>query len=316
MLPGMHGLPFGTFLKSLVLHLRDHGTTDSAAQLAYYLLLSVFPFLFFLVTLLAFLPVSGAVDELMARMGQVMPKQALELVRGHFNQLIHTQRPHLLTVGLVAAVWSASRGVDSIRKGLNLAYDVKESRSWWRVNADAIGCTILGTVLVLLAVAMVALGGQAGEWIADKLNLEKTYAILWSLARWPLTACIVMFAAALAYYLLPDVEQEFKFITPGSVVGTILWIIATWLFTTYVENFGNYNATYGSIGGVIVLMTWLYISGLIFLVGGEVNAVIEHASPDGKDRGARAVGEAPALKEDRPSAGQGKEGEHPVEQPI
>jgi len=312
----MRGLPFGRFLKSLFLHLRDHNTADSAAQLGYYLLLSVFPFLFFLVTLLAFLPVNGAVDDLMARLGEVMPKQAIELVRGHFNELIHTQRPHLLTLGLIAAVWSASRGVDSIRKGLNLAYDVKESRSWWRVNADAIAMTILGTALVLLALGMVAVGGHAGEVLADKLHVERTYAVVWGWARWPLTALIITFVAALAYYLLPDVQQDFKFITPGSVVGTGLWLLATSLFTTYVEHFGNYNATYGSIGGVIVLMIWLYISGLIFLVGGEVNAVIEHASPAGKDRGARAAGEAPVPKSERPSAGQGKEGEHPVDLPI
>jgi membrane protein len=111
-----------------------------------------------------------------------------------------------------------------------------------------------------------------------------------------------MLCAALAYYLLPDVKQKFKFITPGSVIGTLVWLLGTWGFAAYAGNFGSYNVTYGSIGGVIVLLTWFYISGFIFLMGGEMNAIIEHASPDGKNVGARAPGEAPPPPSERPSA--------------
>ena len=126
--------------------------------------------------------------------------------------------------------------------------------------------------------------------------------LVWSWLRWPVTAVLIMLCAALAYYLLPDVEQKFKFITPGSVVGTLVWLLATWGFSEYAAHFGSYNVTYGSIGGVIVLLTWLYISGFIFLMGGEMNAIIEHAAPEGKDAGARAPGEAPPPPSERPSA--------------
>lgn len=308
-------MSFGAFSKALGRNVFDHGTTDSAAALAYYLLLALFPFLFFIVTLLAFLPVKGAFDDALARLSDVMPAQALALVQGHMNSLLNTQRPHLLTAGLLIAIWTASRGVDSFRTGLNLAYDVKESRPWWRVNAYAVGTTIAGAVLILLALAMIALGGKAGELLADRLDIERYWTLVWSWLRWPLTSVVVMSVASLGYWLLPDVVQEFKFITPGSIVATILWLFATWAFTLYAEHLGNYDATYGSIGGVVVLMTWLYLSGFIFLVGGEVNAVIEHASPDGKERGARAPGAPPAPVLERPSAGQGKEGEHPVLEP-
>jgi membrane protein len=314
-LPGSKGLRFGAFFKTLWKNLDDHGTTDSAAALAYYLLLALFPFLFFMVTLLAFLPVQQAFNDAFARLSDVMPAQALALLKGHAEKLVNTQRPHLLTAGLLVSIWIASRGVDSFRKGLNLAYDVKESRPWWRVNAYAVGMTIAGAILILFSLTLIALGGKFGELLADKLNIERYWAFVWSWLRWPLTSIVVMFLAAVAYWILPDVVQEFKFITPGSIVATVLWLLATWGFTQYAEHFGNYDATYGSIGGVVVLMTWLYLSGFIFLLGGEINAVIEHASPDGKDRGARAPGEAPAPVLERPSAGQGKEGEHPVLDP-
>ena len=303
----MKGVGPKSFAKKLFQQINDHNTTDSAAQLSYYFLLALFPLLFCLVAVAAYLPLGGAVDDLMYRLSQVMPRSAMEIVKGHLDTLIHEPKPNLLTIGLLATLWSASRGVDALRKGLNFAYDVKESRPWWRTNGAAILMTVVGSFLVLLAVAGIALGGKAGDWLAAKVGVEKYYKELWAVLRWPVTAILVMLAAALIYFLLPDVKTKFKFITPGSIVGTILWIAATFGFTQYAEHFGNYNATYGSIGGVIVLMTWLYISGLIFLVGGEVNALIEHLSPDGKAPGAHAEGEAPLPPSERPSAGQGKD---------
>jgi membrane protein len=131
--------------------------------------------------------------------------------------------------------------------------------------------------------------------------LSQQYTLVWTFLRWPATALVVITIAALLYYLLPDVKQRFRFITPGSLVGTALWLLSTWAFTLYAEHFGSYNATYGSIGSAVILMTWLYITGLVFILGGEINAILEHASPDGKERGARAEGEAPPPPEERPS---------------
>jgi hypothetical protein len=142
--------------------------------------------------------------------------------------------------------------------------------------------TIGGAVLVLVAIAALTAGGRAGFWLADRIGLEHQYVFVWSWLRWPVTALVIMLCAALAYYVLPDVKQKFKFITPGSVLGTLVWLLGTWGFSVYAAHFGSYNVTYGSIGGVIVLLTWFYISGFIFLMGGEMNAIIEHASPEGK----------------------------------
>jgi membrane protein len=185
---------------------------------------------------------------------------------------------------------------------LNLAYDVKESRKWWRTELVAFGMTIGGSLLTLVAVAALTAGGSAGFWLAGKIGIAHEYVIMWSVLRWPVTALVIMLCVALAYYVLPDVKQRFKFITPGSVIGTVIWLLCTWGFSVYAGNFGSYNVTYGSIGGVIVLLTWFYISGFVFLMGGEMNAIIEHAAPDGKASGARAPGEAPPPKNERPSA--------------
>jgi membrane protein len=154
---------------------------------------------------------------------------------------------------------------------------------------------------MLVAIAGLALGSSLGLWLAAKVHVDQFWALLWGWLRWPITAAGVMLVLALLYYCLPDVKQEWRYITPGSLLGTVLWLLLTWAFSVYAENFGSYDKTYGAIGGVIVLMTWFYISGFVFILGGEVNAVIEHASAEGKARGARAAGEAAPPPLERPS---------------
>ena len=295
------GIGLRQFAKVIAKRIADNAVTDRAAQLSYYFLFSLFPFLFTLVTLAAYLPVQGAIDELLARLDPLMPQAAMSIIHDQLTALTTQQRPHLLTFGLLLAVWSASRGVDALRTALNLSYDVKESRPWWKVQAIAIVITIATSALMLFAIAVLALGSGAGVWLAGKLHVDQYWALLWSWLRWPITAAGVMLVLALLYYFLPDVKQEWRYITPGSVLATMLWLLLTWGFSFYAETFGSYDKTYGAIGGVIVLMTWLYISGFVFILGGEVNAVLEHASAEGKARGAREAGEAPPPQIERPS---------------
>jgi len=291
------------FAKRLYEEYENDAVADSAAALAYYFVFALFPFLFFLATLTAFVPyIRHSVDTILQRAHDLLPEQAVGLVETHLRALVEKPRPRLLTVGLLATLYSASRGVDALRKTLNLAYDVKESRPWWKTEAMAFGMTIGGAVMTLLAISALTAGGSAGFWLAEKVGIAKVYVFVWSWLRWPVTALIIMLCAALAYYLLPDVKQKFKFITPGSVIGTVVWLLGTWGFSVYAGNFGSYNVTYGSIGAVIVLLTWFYITGFIFLMGGEMNAIIEAVSPEGKVSGARAPGEAPPPKNERPSA--------------
>jgi membrane protein len=291
------------FVKRLYEEYENDAVADSAASLSYYFVYSLFPFLFFLATLMAYIPyVRSSVGTVLKRAHDILPPQAMGLIDQHVRELVARPRPHLLTLGLLVTLYSASRGVDAVRKALNLAYDVKESRPLWKTELLAFGMTMGGAAVLLVGVALLAAGGGAGMWAANHLGIRTEYVLIWSWLRWPVTALVVMFCAALAYYLLPDVEQEFRFITPGSVAGTLVWLLAAWGFSQYAAHFGSYNITYGSIGGVIVLMTWFYISGFIFLMGGETNAILEHAASEGKAEGARAPGQAPPPPEQRPSA--------------
>jgi membrane protein len=294
-------MPAWAFLKKLARRIADNAVTDRAATLAYYFVFALFPFLFTLVTLAAYLPVKNAIAELMARIKPIMPEEAMGIIDEHLHSLATQQRPRLLTFGLLLALWSASRGVDALRTALNLSYDVKESRPWWKVQVLAIAVTIATSLLMLLSIAGLALGSSAGLWLAAWLHVDQFWALLWTWLRWPITAGGVLLVLALLYYLLPDVKQEWRYITPGSVLGTLLWLLMTWGFSVYAENFGTYDKTYGAIGGMIVLMTWFYISGFVFILGGEVNALLEHASAEGKAAGARAAGEAPPPEVERPS---------------
>jgi membrane protein len=301
-LPGGGALGFTEFCRRLYREYENDAVADTAAQLSYYFLYSLFPFLFFIASTTAYLPLGGPMDQLINRLRPLVPGQAMQLIDEHLHALVSQPRPRLLTFALFVSIWSASRGVDAVRRALNLAYDVKESRPWWKTEIASVGMTVAGAVLVLGAVAILIVGGDVGFWIAAKLGVQSEFLLLMRTLRWPVTALMIMTVAALSYYFLPDVEQEFKFITPGSVLGTLIWMLATWGFGRYVSAFGSYNVTYGSLGSVIVLLTWLYISGFIFLLGGEVNAVLEHASETGKASGARAEGKRPPPEAERPSA--------------
>jgi membrane protein len=293
---------FIDFCKRLYGEYEKDAVSDTAAQLSYYFLFSLFPLLFFVAALTAYLPLGGTLDQLLSRLRPVVPSEAMNLIDTHLRALVTQPRPRSLTFALLVSLWSASRGVDAVRRGLNLAYDVTESRPWWKTQVVALAMTVAGAVLVLTAVAVLIAGGQFGFWLASRVGIETYYVWVMNWLRWPLTTVMIMTVAALTYYLLPDVKQQFKFITPGSVVGTLLWLLATWGFGYYVSAFGDYNVTYGSIGSVIVVLTWLYLSGFIFLMGGEINALLEHASATGKAAGARAEGEAPPPADERPSA--------------
>ncbi|WP_434382976.1 YihY/virulence factor BrkB family protein [Melittangium boletus] len=301
-LRGLKHLTWREFFRRLWVEIQEDEVTGCAAQLAFYFLFALFPFLFFVVTLAAHLPLEpGSVTLMVERLGPLMPADALGLVREHLRTVAGDTQPRLVTLGFFVALWSSSRGMDAFRRALNLAYDVPEYRPLWHTQALAVVMTVAGSLLIPVAFALFLLGGRAGEWAAQHLHVLHAYHLLWSWLRWPFTAALVMLVLALCYWRLPAVRHRYDFLSPGSLLASVLWLLTTWGFTWYVEHFGRYNITYGSIGGVIVLLLWLYLTGFIFILGGEVNAILEQAQAEA----ARAEGREPEIQTPHLSTGAG-----------
>jgi membrane protein len=208
-------------------------------------------------------------------------------VQDHVRTLVSQPRGGLLSFGIIAALWTASNAILAVTSGLNRAYGVEESRPWWKVRGLAVLLVIGLSLFVIAATVLLIFGPQLGSWIAGGVGLGDVFSLTWNILRWPVSIILLMLGLAVLYYFAPDVEQRWRWVTPGSVVAVIGWIMASLGFSYYVTNFGSYNVTYGSIGTVIVLLTWLYLAGLFILVGGQINAEIEHASPKGKNPGER-----------------------------
>lgn len=262
-----------------------------AAQLAYYFLFALFPLLLFLVTLIGFLPIENLFGEIAGFLQEILPQEALTLVQSNIEAITQDQRGGLLSVGLLATLWAASRAVANISAALNQAYDVKETRPWWKVQGIALLLTVSLSLFVIVAVVLMIFGGQIGEWVVNFIGLGFLFEITWNIIRLFLAALIMMGVMGLLYYFAPDVEQKWRWVTPGSVFAVIGWIGASLAFAFYVNNFGSYNKTYGTIGAVIILLTWMYITALMILIGGEINSVIETSMPEGKNPGEKRIAE-------------------------
>ncbi|HEX7043945.1 MAG TPA: YihY/virulence factor BrkB family protein [Burkholderiales bacterium] len=260
-----------------------------AAQLAYYFLFALFPFFVFLAALLAYVPVPNLMDEIMSVVQEFLAEEAAAMIRQNVTDLITKPRGGLLSFSILFALFLASSAVAAIGEALNHAYGVRESRPLWRVRGTAMVLTVVLAGLAIASTALLIFGPEVGGWLAGRLGVGEQFRAVWPFIRWPIVVFLLMLNAALIYYFTPDVEQEWRWITPGSVLAILAWIAVSLGFRYYVDNFGKYNATYGSIGAIIVLLTWLYLSGLMLLVGGEINAEIEHAAKGGKDRGEKRL---------------------------
>ena len=249
-----------------------------AAQLAYYFVLALFPALLFLTALLGLLPLEQIMPELMASLRSVLPSDALSLVEKYLQQVVKGSGGDILSLGLLGALWASSSGVTAIMEALNAVYDAKEVRPFWKVRLIAIVMTIGLAGFIILSTTLVLYGEHIGEWVANIIGLGWLFTSAWLVLQWPVVIVLMLFAIAVIYYISPCVEQDWRWVSPGSVFAVLMWLIVSLAFKVYVENFGNYNKAYGSIAGVIVLMLWFYLSGIVLLMGGEINAEIEKAA--------------------------------------
>jgi membrane protein len=281
-LPG-RGMGWKEFFKSLKDEYTRDKVGDVAGSLTFSAILAIFPFLLFLVSLASVIIDPAQAEQLIQELSRVAPKEVVSILGERLHSLASGNNVGLLTLGGVGAIWAASGGMVALMTALNTAYGVEESRPFWKVRGVALLVTLVTAAVSILA----AVAAVATPALAEKVGGPFPTLVTW--LRLPVAGVMMMFVWALLYFALPDVKQRFRFITPGSVAGVIIWLIASWGFSQYVANFGSYDANYGAIGGVIVLLMWMWISSQVILIGAEINAILEHRSPEGKAPGQKEL---------------------------
>src|SRR5215211_2792549 len=290
------GLSWTDLGKRVYAEVMDDDVLGRSAQLSYYFLLALFPALLFLTSLLGYM----AGEDSQLRQGlfdylsTVLPGEASKLVSQTVTDVTQSSGGGKLSFGILATFWAASNGMGAISESLNAAYDLKESRPWWKVRLTAVGLTLALTLLIVTALVLVLYGHDIADALSIKLGLGSAFATAWKVLQWPLVLVFVLLAFALIYYFGPDSHrQDWKWITPGAVIGVALWLLISFGFKTYLEFFNSYSATYGSLGAVIILMLWFYFTGTAILVGGEINSEVENevakqGAPDAKEKGEKS----------------------------
>ena len=266
-----------------------------AAQLAYYFFFALFPAVLVGIAFASFFPLEHFVDRIVGTLSGIVPGDIVGILQDQIRKISEGKHGGILTFGLVAALWSSSAALVGLIDALNRAYDIEEGRPWWKVRLLAIGLTLALAALILAAFALVLVGPTAAEYIARVTGLGPVFAWTWKILQWPVVLVLVAMGAGFVYYFAPDADQEWVWVTPGAVLAAGVWLAASLGFKYYVSNFATYTETYGTIGGVMVLLLWFYLSGVVFLLGAEMNAEIEHASPYGKAMGEKAPGVKRAI---------------------
>src|SRR3954449_1886530 len=278
-------------LKRAIREFNEDKVTDWAAALTYYAVLSIFPMLLALISLLGLFGQS-ATQPLLDNISAIAPGPAKDIVTQAIQNLQKSQGAAgvLFFVGLAAALWSASGYVGAFMRASNDIWDVEEGRPAWKTIPLRLAVTALLLVLLSISALAVVLTGPLAKTIGDIIGLGSTAVMVWDIAKWPVLILLVSFMIALLYYAAPNVKHpKFQWVSPGSMIAVVLWIAASALFAFYVGNFGSYNKTYGALGGVIVFLTWLWITNVVILFGAELNAEVE--------RGRQIQAGVPADKE-------------------
>ena len=274
----------GLTLKKLAVRTWGEANEDNvfggAAELAYYFLLALFPMLIFLVSIVGFVP--GLQEALFKSLASFAPGDAMQLVRDTLNDVVSNRNGGLLSFGILGTIWAASSGVTAVMETLNVAYDAKETRSFIKGRLTAIGLTVALAVLFIGGTLLVMFGDKLADWLSSALRLGTAFAVAWHVLDYILGLGMLFIAIQLIYYFGPNVKQQWKWITPGAVFAVGAIILGSLAFSLYLRFAPSYSATYGGLGAVIILMLWLYMVGLVILIGGEINSEIAHATDKGK----------------------------------
>jgi len=248
---------------------------NGAAALAFYLMLAIFPGAIFLLSLLPYLPVPNLDKNIMDILSQTLPGDAASLFTGVVDSVMSTRSGGLLSFGFLFTLWSASSGLYSMMQQLNTTYGIKETRPFWKLRGTAMALVFFFLVFIVGAFGLVVFGGVIERLAASFLGQSEALILFFALLRWIVIVFFVLTGFAVIYYFGPDKKQNFRLLSLGNITGSLLLIVASLGFNLYVSRFANYSATYGSLGAVIILLLWFYISGLTLLIGSEINCMVE-----------------------------------------
>ncbi len=257
-------------------------TMTMAAGLSYNFILSLFPLLIVAAALVGYLPIPNLFDQILGTMARVIPADSMGLVRQVLHDVISPNKGKLLSLGLLGTIWTASSGFSTMIEALDVAYDIPETRPFWRTRALAIALTFEVGILFVLALAVMVVGPEFGGWLASKVHLAPVFAAVWPYLRWGVAIGFTVLAIEVLYFVGPNIRQRFLASLPGACLAVGGWIGLSYLLGLYFQKFANFNKTYGTLGAAIALMVWLYWSSFAILLGAELNSELMQVSGSGK----------------------------------
>ncbi|PYX49854.1 MAG: hypothetical protein DMG79_07600 [Acidobacteria bacterium] len=277
-------MDLGGIRRALSCTVRDvigHRTLQVSAALAYYIVLSIFPGLIFLSAVLGLIPLPDLFGSLLVLLSHLLPADAMRVISSVLRDVLSSHRGTWLSIGMLGTIWMASSAFDAMIEALDIAYDVPVDRPFWKTRLLAIGLAAISGGLLLTAFAVMVVGPRFGAWLAAHLDLSTVFAVIWPVLRWTIAISFSVIAVETLYFLAPNVKQRFGATLPGAVFSVILWNGLTFLLGFYFLHFANFNRTYGTLGGLIAFMTWLYWTSFVLLVGAELNSELAKESDEG-----------------------------------
>lgn len=268
-------------IRNLAYRFRDDDVTALASELAYSLLISFFPMLIFIMTLIGFSSLNSS--EVLLWLSRILPSSLFELVKNTVVDVVETRNQNLLSVSLIVTIWISSTGFKAVIKGINRAYDETERRSIIKLEVIAILCTLALALIIFMTLALLVLGELIGRNLGLYLGHADEFMAVWNFFRYVIILCAMVFVFAALYRYTPSRKMTWREVIPGALFATVGWVATSMVFSFYVNNFGNYTNIYGSIGVIIMLLTWLFLTSVIIIMGGEVNASLAFDN-EGKER--------------------------------
>lgn len=264
-----------------VLH---HHTLQVSAALSYYFMLSIFPALILLSAVVGFLPVPDLFGAVLSFLTRLLPQDTMRSIESVLVDVLSSNKGAWFSLGLIGTLWIVSAAFDATIEALDIAYDVQDPRPMWKTRLLALGLAAISGGLLLIALAVLIVGPRFGEWLAARLELSRLFVILWPFLHWSIAISFAVVAVEVIYFLAPNVKQRFAASLPGAILSVTFWIALSYLLGIYFRHFAHFSRTYGTLAGFIALMTWLYWTSFVLLVGAEFNAELAKESDAGEIR--------------------------------